>query len=59
MSGTIEISGWFNIAEFLQLWILKKLLTGFGKTFITLIEILLQDQRSCIINGEQLPNILT
>lgn len=44
MSGTTEISGWFNIAEFLQLWILKKLLTGFGKTFITLIEILLQDQ---------------
>ena len=64
-SDIIEISGWFNITGFLVtmdiekafdsldhiflISVLKKF--GFGKKFITWIEILLKDQQSCVING--------
>ena len=64
ISDIIEINSCFNITGFLVLWILKKLLIfltsflisvlkkfGFGKNFINLIEILLQDQQSCGISG--------
>ena len=65
ISDIIEINGCFNITGFLVtmdiekafdsldhsflISVLKKF--GFGKNFITLIEILLQDQQSCGING--------
>ena len=61
----IKISNWFNITGFLAtmdiektfdsldhiflISVLKKF--GFGKKFITWIEILLKDQQSCVING--------
>ena len=66
ISDIIEIGGWFNITGFLvgmdieQIFdslghsflisIMKKF--GFGKKFITWIEILLKDQQSRVINGE-------
>ena len=65
ISDIIEISGWFNITGFLVTMdiekafhsldhvflnsVLKKF--GFGRKFITWIEILLKDQQSCVING--------
>ena len=66
ISDIIEINGCFNITRFLvtidiekafdsldhsfRISVLKKF--GFGKNFITWIEILLKDQQSCVINGE-------
>ena len=65
ISEIIEISGYFNVTGFLVtmdfekafdsvdhsflIFVLKYF--GFGKNFITLIEILLKDQQSCVING--------
>ena len=65
ISDIIEISGCFDIAGFLVtmdiekafdslhhnfiISVLKKF--GFGKIFITWIEVLLKDQQSCVING--------
>ena len=65
ISDIIEISGCFSITGFLVtmdiekafdsldhsflISVLKKF--GFGKNFITWIEILLKDQQSCFING--------
>ena len=73
ISDIVEISGCFNITGFLVtmnieeafdfldhsllISVLKKF--RFRKNFITWIEVLLKDQQSCVINGEQLSNILT
>ena len=73
ISDIAEISGCFNITGFLVtmdieeafdfldhsllISVLKKF--RFRKNFITWIEVLLKDQQSCVINGEQLSNILT
>ena len=73
ISDIVEISGCFNIIGFLVtmnieeafdfldhsllISVLKKF--RFRKNFITWIEVLLKDQQSCVINGEQLSNILT
>ena len=65
MSDIIEISDWFNIEGFLVIMDIEKAFVtldhdflssvlrkfGFGKNFITWIEILLKNQLSCVING--------
>ena len=65
ISDITEISYWFNIEGFLVTIDIEKAFDsldynflssvlrkfGFGKNFITWIEILLKDQLSCVING--------
>ena len=65
ISDIIEISDWFNIEGFLVIMDIEKAFVtldhdflssvlrkfGFGKNFITWIEILLKNQLSCVING--------
>ena len=72
ISDIIEISGSFNITGFLVTMYIEETLDSydhsllisvlkkfcFRKNCITWIEVLLKDQQSCVINGEQLSNIL-
>ena len=65
ISHIIEISDWFNFEGYLETMDIEKAFDsfdhdflssifrkfGFGRTFITWIEILLKDQVSCVMNG--------